>query len=366
MNQPIAAFRRAIEAAGLSVPPEIIPDGRLHRFHVEGDRRADRNGWYLFHADDPPAGAFGDWKRDIRQTWSSRPERDLSEEDLAAWRERMAAAKQARKAEEKKDRERAAARARTIWHRSTPADPQHEYLQRKGVRPHGIKQKGDLLVVPVSSEKTIEGLQFISPDGTKRFLRGTTKRGRYHPIGQPNGKVTICEGYATAATIHETTGMAAVVAFDAGNLKTVAQRIRERFPDLSIIVAGDNDRRTAGNPGKKAAQEAAAAVGGTLALPTFAEDEEGSDWNDVMASHGPSAVISGLVNGAGGDPHEEPAEEPAPPSRNGKRGGTAASAEAGKGSRQAAGACGSRTSTPTCRCTSTSSRPRESSGRRRP
>ena len=36
------------------------------------------------------------------------------------------------------------------------------------------------------------------------------------------GPVLIAEGYATAATLHEMTGMPAIVAFNAGNLLPVA------------------------------------------------------------------------------------------------------------------------------------------------
>jgi phage/plasmid primase-like uncharacterized protein len=290
----LAAFRAAIEASGLPAPADLIPDGKLHRFRVNGDRRSARNGWYVLYPDDPPAAAYGCWKRGISSSWCARSEGDMDREELAAWRRRMDEARKTREAEERRQRERTAARARQLWDASRPADPSHPYLVRKGVQPRGIRQLGERLVVPVTAGREIHGLQFIDEEGTKRFLRGTPKRGHYHALGRPGGTLAICEGYATAATIREATGLASVVAFDAGNLRPVAEAMRDRFPDARIIVAGDNDQETEGNPGRTAALAAAEAVRGVAAVPEFGPGEPGSDWNDLAASRGIHAVATAI------------------------------------------------------------------------
>ena len=59
----LEAFKSALREAGLSAP-DVIPDGLLHRFHVDGDRRSEQNGWYGLFSDGLAAGAFGCWKRD--------------------------------------------------------------------------------------------------------------------------------------------------------------------------------------------------------------------------------------------------------------------------------------------------------------
>jgi hypothetical protein len=64
-----SAFRRAMVDAGLICDELPIANGQIHRFHVEGDRRGFRNGWYILFPDDPPAGAFGSWKNG---DWRSR------------------------------------------------------------------------------------------------------------------------------------------------------------------------------------------------------------------------------------------------------------------------------------------------------
>ncbi|MDD2801875.1 MAG: hypothetical protein PHE96_10485, partial [Methylococcales bacterium] len=60
----------------------------------------------------------------------------------------------------------------------------------------------------------------------KRFLSGGQKKGCYFCLGYRTDKILICEGFATAASLFESTGLLTVVAFDAGNLKEVAINIR--------------------------------------------------------------------------------------------------------------------------------------------
>jgi phage/plasmid primase-like uncharacterized protein len=153
------------------------------------------------------------------------------------------------------DIEQISAKAMRLWRRTLPADPQHPYLVRKRVRPHGIGQIDDCLVVPVQWPAKLTGLQFISPDGTKRFMSGTIKKGAYHILGDPSLRPEDCivfaEGYATAATIREACGVTAVCAFDAGNLKPAAERLRRIFPASEFVFAEDRDE--AGRSGCHAA-----------------------------------------------------------------------------------------------------------------
>ncbi|MDQ3605965.1 MAG: AAA family ATPase [Gemmatimonadota bacterium] len=285
---PAAEFRRAMAEQGLSTPDPIIADGKLRRVRVAGEKQ--RNGWYVLHGDGRPAGRFGCWKRGLTATWSAEGDASATTADRAEW-ERI---RRAREAREKELHERTARKAERIWSTASPADPDHPYFRRKQIRPHGIRQSGTRLIVPVrDGSGALCGLQFISADGGKKFLTGTAKRGHYHSFGKPNGALTISEGLATAATTYEATGIASVVAFDAGNLAPVATTLRGKFPDARIIIASDNDR-TEGNPGLSAATKAARAAGALVAVPHFSEGEQGTDWNDFGALHGLDAVAAGL------------------------------------------------------------------------
>ena len=120
----------------------------------------------------------------------------------------------------------------------------------------------------------------------------------YFGIGKPNGTLCIAEGYATGASIHEATGFAVAIAFNAGNLLPVAKAIRAKFPDMRLIVCRDDDHLTNGNPGLTKATEAARSVGGILAVPEFGDDRRVSatDFNDMAQQFGAEAVRRVITN----------------------------------------------------------------------
>jgi hypothetical protein len=108
--------------------------------------------------------------------------------------------------------------------------------------------------------------------------------------------IYICEGFATAATIFEMTGQQTIVAFDAGNLLSVAPKIRANNAEAHIVICGDDDFAVDKNPGVRDATKAARAVNGYLAIPPFDRDkgEIGSDFNDLHTLHGSRAVQDAL------------------------------------------------------------------------
>ncbi|MDR6536967.1 toprim domain-containing protein [Variovorax soli] len=281
---PIDAFLKAIVAAGMQSPAEIHGDGRIHRFSPTG-KRSDDAAWYVLHLDGVPAGAFGNWRDGLVQCWCAKAEREMSAIERKAMDQRIDAMRRQRDAEMRRRHAEAAAAAAVRWASALPAQ-QHPYLSCKGVRSHGVRvEAGHTLLVPMrDTEGRLHSLQTISPDGDKRFLRGGRVRGCYHAIGRPSGKLVVCEGFATGATIHEDTGSAVAVAFNAGNLQPVAQALRAKYPCLTIIIAADDDWRTDGNPGLTAARQAAAAAGALLAVPNFTglpRGDKDTDFNDL-------------------------------------------------------------------------------------
>ncbi|MDT4875053.1 hypothetical protein FQZ97_1103950 [compost metagenome] len=69
--------------------------------------------------------------------------------------------------------------------------------------------------------------------------------------------------------------------------------LRTRYPDAKIVLAGDDDRQTEGNPGRTAANAAATAVGGLVAFPDWPADAPLTltDFNDLAnwrAAHEPT------------------------------------------------------------------------------
>lgn len=320
----IDAFRDAIAAAGLTPPTEIIGDGTIHRFSSNG-RPRDTAGWYIFHDDERPAGRFGCKRSEVDVTWSSKSTREFTPEEKAAWKRKMDAAAALREQERQADIAHAASQANKLWGEAINAG--HDYLTRKQIQLVGARVHGDMLLVPMKhSAKQLVGLQRIWPDGTKRFIKGTPLTGAYCTLGTPSrdGTVVICEGYATGVSIHMATGWCVVVAFNAGNLKPVADKIHAALPSATMIIAADDDAFTEGNPGLTAANT----CGHRVVLPVWSgERGQGTDFNDLHVAEGLQAVRDCFKMPAPGAVSDKPPVKPAsdggdaPPDNPGSSGG---------------------------------------------
>lgn len=298
-SDPIAAFVGFLAEHGITPTGSLIADGELHRCHVDGHAAGSKNLAYVIHADDHPAGWFHEFKSGISRTWKQEGEWKPCPDFMR----QMAEAKQQREQQLQAKHERIAALARRLWANASPCH-EHPYLTRKAIRPHRVRVStwrirhqvdagrwdyrtvGNVLLVPLfDASGALWNLQGIFPETDpelcrdKDFLPGR-KKGLFFWIGQKTDTLLLCEGYATAASVHEATGLQTFIAFDAGNLLPVALTLRERRPDARIVVCGDNDRATPGNPGLTAAQRAAEAVNGWLSVPDFPPGCSGSDWND--------------------------------------------------------------------------------------
>lgn len=300
---------------GLEPPDEIQWDGRIHRFKPDGDRK--RNGWYLAYPDEPRTIVYGTWKApDERHVWTEA--RTNGRTTLtAAQRRQLDEARKAREAAEARRRARNATRLARVWERAPSCD-NHPYLEGKRVRAIGLRSLGRRLLVPMrNAEREIVGLQLIHPDGFKRYAKGSQPGGAYHGLGAPGQAVYVCEGYATAATVHAVTGEAAAVAFSAGNLEVVARLLRDKLPKAAIVVCADNDQwseitvdggRKVTNPGVYYAERAAEAIDGSVRVPQFADtDGKPTDFNDLATREG-EAVVRGQIQ-----PSAAIEDDPEPP-----------------------------------------------------
>lgn len=256
-------------------PESIIGDGSLHRTK---DSNGKTNGAYVLHLDGRAAGYFQDFKQGIKQNWKIEGDfKPLSQAERQAFAIERQRQTLERQAEETKGHNEAAAKAAYIWNQSTPVI-NHPYLINKAVKAHNARCYRDFLTIPLYEESgALASLQFVSNNGSKRMLKGGKAQGSSCFIGelQPGGTILICEGYSTGASLFELTGHFTIVAFSAGNLKTVAIQTRKRYPDNAIIICGDNDLS---GTGQRAARAAALAVNGKYLLPA----QVGHDWNDAI------------------------------------------------------------------------------------
>jgi len=286
----------AIRANGMN-PPNNLKPCEICRFPGAGKEETNRAGWcFLF--DDGNGGVIGDYSRNLKVVWQKKREKPMTPEELAAFNKKAEEARQIVDAERAKTQAVASNKANEIWQQSTLACENHPYLVKKDVQPIGIRQdeNGQLVIPLLDCKGIIQSLQFIDENGVKKFLKGGRIKGCFFVVDSEDASdeiFSIAEGYATAASIHHATGYPVAVAFNAGNLKAVAEAIREEDPGVKIVICADDDHYTEGNPGITMASEAALAVGGWLAIPEFGEyrkewgeDEERpavilTDFNDL-------------------------------------------------------------------------------------
>lgn len=286
MIDALSQFRDVIRAAGLE-PPDVIKPGKLHRFPGNGKRPTNRAGWCLLF-NDGLGGCFGDWSTGFSETWRVKSDKPYSRVERAAFAHRVEVAKQQAEAERNARQTNAADRATVIWNAAAHAAGGHPYLVRKRIQAHSARLHKSALTLPVKDfTGTLTSLQFIAADGGKLLLIGGRKRGCFIRVAgdmtNPS-RVIICEGWATGCTLAEDESSALVLAaIDAGNLEPVAVAARRRWTSAVLVIAGDDDRLMAANPGATKAKAAAIASGALLALPQWPKDapEDLTDFNDL-------------------------------------------------------------------------------------
>lgn len=261
---------------------QLDTDGLLHRVPVEGKRSSNRAGAYCLRELNLRSGRLAvvgfaqNWTTGHLESFTVQQGDTADKEEWEQVKKQQAELRKQAKQEAEQRANEAAVRAQEIFYK-LPDSGKGPYLFKKGVRGFGLRYSRDSVVVPVRDiTGVLRGLQFIDANGGKKFLTGTAKRGCFHFIGDlaaVGDRVGIAEGYATAASIYQITGIPTAVAFDAGNLQPVAEALRKHFPNTEIVIFGDDDRETEGNPGRTKALAAAQAVNGQAVFPQLQEAE---------------------------------------------------------------------------------------------
>lgn len=282
---PEQQLQNAMREAGLEPPDTIYLDGKIHRFKsgTKGSPgHGDKPGWYIAFSDGIPAGRFGCWRAGMESTWRAEVGRQLNQVDEMAFARRMSEAKVARDAEQARKHEVAADVVDQIWSDCIGASPDHPYLRRKGIAPHGARVTGDgRLVVPLfDADGTMASLQYIDSEGGKLYHPGGQTGGKFWWLGNLDepGTIYMAEGFATAATIHQATSRPVVVAYSASNLVPVAGTLRLLHPVSDLVIVADNDKS---GVGQRYAEQACAKFGARMVMPP----DEG-DANDYAQAGG--------------------------------------------------------------------------------
>jgi putative DNA primase/helicase len=305
-SSPQEEFTKAVREAGLTIQGEAIMNGKMQRVPVEGDHHGQTSGAYKGHLDGHPAGFIQNFKTGFKANWkSSQKTAVITPEEQRQLSKQVAEKQIERDFKLSLTYKNTALKLNAFWEQNQKTGS-HPYLDKKEVNAYGVKlnisgdlelsgdepsqpaqhfsKKGNLLVPILDIDGKIWSVQSISPDGDKYLPKGSTIQGNAFPIGDPKSSdvLLFAEGYSTGATLHELTGLPTIVTFSSGNMPEVAQKYKERYPQKTLVFAGDNDhtKEPNKNVGVLKANEAAERTQGYTLIPSFKKNQQGTDWND--------------------------------------------------------------------------------------
>ena len=304
-----------------SIPPDLPRDGWVKAgmgFNAAGGDFDTFDNWSA------QAGNYN--AADCRDTWRSfKPGRGVSAGSLYGmardngWTDGNASPRpapaQTRPAEPPRKPAPGMAAA-DVWGRCEAATNSHGYIAAKGaagapldalrvvpagdsLRIAGQSVAGFLVVPAYAPDGALQSAQFIPPPGAgkKVNLPGASMAGAAFTVGPADGPAHLCEGIGAAWAVWRATGHRAVCCFGWGNVRRVADAMRERDPSARLVLVPDTGKEA---DAEKIAGDVGAAV---AAMPPGWPDN--SDVNDLAQRDGVDALAA-LLESATEPPKPEP------------------------------------------------------------
>lgn len=290
-------FLNRIKSAGV-LENTVIADGQKHRIAVDGDKGKEQSGFYVLHSNEVANGYFMNNRTGEEIKWISK-EHSMTPEEKAE----MKALYQARKAErEYQDKILTEKAEKAIYAKfmNKEAVKEHSYLSNKIIKATENIYTGqdNTITIPLFNvDGRLKSAQYIDENGEKRFAKNTNKVGAFHIVDgsvsdlKSAKSVVIAEGYATAASINEALNnkdVKVVAAMSANNIEHTVKAITEKYPDMNIVIAADNDlTNKVGNIGLNAANAVQNKYENiTVVVPKINDKEISGDFNDIISKNG--------------------------------------------------------------------------------
>lgn len=293
---PRSEFMDALRKAGFKPDREIIL-GRIIRIDGQEDKRGQKSGWYVYYEFPDSYGegyaigvaSFGDWKTGFEcLDWCSKNSKYVTPEDRAYINNSRSIIKKNYDEETDRLNKERAIHAFDKWNKSS-ALSNHPYLTRKKIVPAPgmrIDKDGSIIVPMIDASKSISCLQNIWDNGKKKFMYGCKAKGSYFFIDGETDIVYIAEGAATSISVWMATGKKTYAALSSSNIYETASIAKGHHPDSRLIIAGDDDINTTGNPGRTKTEQAASGLGIECVFP----DGGVKDFNDMHVASGLDSV----------------------------------------------------------------------------
>lgn len=284
----------------------INPNGKWQRYAANRERRAKDESYIMFlwswNGRFYLICLYGSWRTGEKHIFKSYEKSTLSDHE----RQYLAAEYKKKKEEADKlsqeSHDNAAIIAQKIWDEAPDTPPSSEYLtypNAKGIGHAGARfifyEEKPTIIIPLKNilgEIRLLQRIFKDVDGTfkKRFLPyGGQKTGNFDVLGELTHEIIfyVVEGWATGKSVFMTGLGPVIIAYDAYNIGPVVERIRSKFPNNVIIIAGDNDPSP--HTGQKYANLAAQKYGCKTVFPQFPEkqktDIDGKPYTDFNDLH---------------------------------------------------------------------------------
>lgn len=280
----------------VSTPLSISYDGAIHRFASDPSKVGDKAGWYVAEiVSGVKIVSYGDWRTGANGVIKGGRYSNLTDHERLELDYRI---EQMRAEEEKKRKEYQISKAKEaekVWDKARDASEDFGYIGRKGLlSAHGarLSDDGRLMVPMFNAEGDLQSIQYISSDGEKRFYPGaSTKNGHWFLGDMSCHRVFLCEGFATACSIHEASGVTTFMAYSADNLPGVAKMLVDRGHEVTIIA--DNDKSS---KGQDCAEKAKAVTGCSVMVIPNRGDPSVTDANDYQQRFGNLSDILPKLN----------------------------------------------------------------------
>ena len=262
----------AMREFGLRV--DFLKEGSLQRVGVNAvggqrpDKSGETSGWYIYHQinTDYACCVYGNWRTGEERKFFTGSTFKLSKQEQKQLHAKLeevkvkAAEDKARKQEET---------AEYVKDKFTKADQvtAHPYLEAKQIGSYGIKEANGNLLIPMyrlhpeTKELDLRSLQYIMPDGQKRFASAGETKGSFFLIGTDLAsinqveKIAVVEGYATGVSIYEHCNIPVLIVFSANFCLEALSRFRKIY-NGQFILALDNDDSGVGQDRAKEVQSA--------------------------------------------------------------------------------------------------------------
>lgn len=268
----------------------ITLDGKIHRFPRGGSKDS---AWIIGFQNHTIDGGIpyifarmGDWRTGEEYDFTSKKVKPNKDEKLLIKKKIEQAKVDAEKVREELQ-EVACERAEKMWTYCKDSGPTAYSRLKQVTVMKGTKRgdKDELLIPMRDIDGKLWGIQRIFPDGKKIFSKGQKVTGTFFLFGEIQDQIVLCEGWATGASVHAATQRTTGCCFNAANLVDVARAVKEKYPTISITIAGDDDRDNEINVGREKAEKAAKITLGPVLFPP-----KGTDFNDLHVSDGLEAV----------------------------------------------------------------------------